>query len=87
MSKGIEYQTNDASNGIIMEFYNRLLEFDTTLSDSNLFYVSYSIPDALTDDLYQAIGETSNDNRIGISKTKEVFQRNKTTWPQLLLNL
>lgn len=77
MSKGIEYQTNDASNGIIMEFYNRLLEFDTTLSDSNLFYVSYSIPDALTDDLYQAIGETSNDNRIGISKTKEVFQRNK----------
>jgi len=72
----IIYKQNDA-NGIITEFYTRLLEFDTSLSDSNLFYVSYSIPEALTDELYQFIGETANDGRIGISPTKEIFQRNK----------
>jgi len=76
MSVGIQYPTNDRA-GIISEFYNRLLEYDTTIADSNLFYVSYSIPDALTDDLYRAIGETAKDGRIGISPTKEVFQTNK----------
>lgn len=77
MSRGIEYQTNDASNGIIMEFYNRLLEFDTTLSDSNLFYVSYEIPIDLKDEIYSSMGEARDDGRIGISNTKEIFQGNK----------
>ena len=77
MSKGIKYKENDASNGIIIEFYNRLLEFDTTISDSNLFYVSYEIPSALTDELYSVIGEARDDGKIGISKTKEIFQGNK----------
>lgn len=77
MSKGIQYQENDARNSNIIEFYNRLLEFDTTISDSNLFYVSYDIPEALTDELYSSIGEARNDGRIGISTTKEVFQGNK----------
>lgn len=76
MSVGIQYATNDRP-GIISEFYNRLLEYDTTIADSNLFYVSYTIPDALTDTLYSAIGETAKDGRIGISPTKEVFQNNK----------
>ena len=77
MSRDIEYQTNNASNGIIMEFYNRLLEFDTTLSDSNLFYVSYEIPKDLKDEIYSSMGEAREDGRIGISKTKEIFQGNK----------
>lgn len=77
MSRGIEYQTNDASNGIIMEFYNRLLEFDTTISDSNLFYVSYEIPIDLKDEIYSSMGEAREDGRIGISNTKEIFQGNK----------
>lgn len=77
MSEGVQYQENDATNGLVIEFYNRLLEFDTTISDSNLFYVSYEIPAQLTDNLYSALGEGPNDNRVGISRTKEVFQGNK----------
>lgn len=75
MSKGIQYQSNDAPVGQIQEFYNRLLEFDTTISDSNMFYVSYDLPSSLNDDLYAFIGESSNDRRVGINKTKEKFQR------------
>jgi hypothetical protein len=67
------YSLND--EGLIQSFYNKLQQFDTAISDSNLFYVSYSIPNALSDSVYSNIGETGNDGAIGISKTKDTFDR------------
>ena len=65
---------------LIQDFYQRLLEFDTNISDSNLFYVNYQIPTSVLDNLesfYQNIGETQNDRNIGIGHTFRVFNDNK----------
>lgn len=71
-NKGVKYQSADPE-GIIQEFYNRLLQFDTTLSDSNLFYVNYTIPPSLVDSRYENIGETPKDGKTGINLTKGPF--------------
>lgn len=71
---GLQYPENDLPNGIIQSFYNNLLEFDTSITDSNLFFVDFTIPSALRDDLYVYIGETTNDWNIGINKTYDIFQ-------------
>lgn len=65
---------------IIQDFYQRLLEFDTNLSDSNLFYVSYQIPPTLSqfiETFHSELGETPNDANIGIGHTFRVFNDDK----------
>jgi len=70
--KGVNFANYDG-NGLIDEFYQRLQNFDTTLSDSNLFFVEFSIPSFLSDEYYKVIGETPNDNKIGITTVKNTF--------------
>ena len=70
--KGVNFANYDG-NGLIDEFYQRLQNFDTTLSDSNLFFVQYVLPGFLSDNYYKYIGESPNDGRTGITTVKNTF--------------
>lgn len=69
----VQYQKSGLNNGFILDFYAKLLEYDTTLSDSNMFYVQYDIPFALSEDFYRTMGETGNDGNLPINTVRNNF--------------
>jgi hypothetical protein len=73
---GIKYIDSDVY-GLAMKFFDDLQSFDTSLPDSNLFYVLFSLPKDLTDNLYRTIGETPKDKDIRLDETTKIFDENK----------